>query len=65
MKENVWIWNNDDNPFYMDKNELIRFRVEEEVFEDQLPLPPHLLKDRVEAEIKPPYKIIVSVSLPL
>jgi len=60
IKENVWIWNNDGNEFYMDKNEIIRFRVEEEAFEDQLPIPPHLQDDRMEVERKPPYKIIAS-----
>jgi len=59
LKENVWIWDNDGNEFYMDKNELIRFRVEEEAFEDQLPIPPHLQDDRMEIERKPPYRIVV------
>jgi hypothetical protein len=62
VKENVWIWNNDGNEFYMDKNEVIRFRVEEEAFEDQLPVPPHLQDDRLEEERKPPYRIVVSFS---
>lgn len=60
VKENVWIWNNDGNEFYMDKNEVIRFRVEEEAFEDQLPVPPHLQDDRLEEERKPPYRIVAS-----
>lgn len=64
VKENVWIWNNDGNEFYMDKNELIRFRIEEEAFEDQLPIPPHLQDDRMEVERKPPYRIIVGPSPP-
>lgn len=59
VKENVWIWNNDGNDFYMDKNEVIRFRVEEEAFEDQLPVPPHLREEMAEVEIKPPYRLIV------
>lgn len=59
VKENVWIWNNDGNDFYMDKNETIRFRIEEEAFEDQLPIPPHMQDDRMEAERKPPYRLIV------
>lgn len=65
VKENVWIWNNDGNEFFMDKNETIRFRVEEEAFEDQLPIPPHLQDDRMEVERKPPYKIIVGRVLSL
>jgi DNA-directed RNA polymerase III subunit RPC8 len=60
VAENVWVWNNDGNQFYMDKNEVIRFRVEEEAFEDQLPVPPHLQEGSREEERKPPYRIIVS-----
>ncbi|KAI5789112.1 RNA polymerase III subunit Rpc25-domain-containing protein [Geopyxis carbonaria] len=60
VKENVWIWNNEGNEFYMDKNEIIRFRIEEEAFEDQLPIPPHLQEDHVDMERKPPYRIIAS-----
>lgn len=64
VKENVWIWSNDGNQFFMDKNELIRFRIEEEAFEDQLPIPPHLQDDRMEVERKPPYRIIVPPPFP-
>jgi DNA-directed RNA polymerase III subunit RPC8 len=60
VAENVWVWNNEGNQFYMDKNEVIRFRVEEEAFEDQLPVPPHLQEGSREEERKPPYRIIVS-----
>jgi len=60
VKENVWIWDNDGNQFYMDKNEIIRFRVEDEKFHDQLPVPLHLQADRKEDETKPPYRIIAS-----
>jgi DNA-directed RNA polymerase III subunit RPC8 len=59
LKENVWIWNNDGNQFYMDKNELIRFRIEDEMFEDQLPVTPHVQIDCMEIERKPPYRVIV------
>lgn len=60
VKENVWVWNNDGNEFYLDKNEVIRFRVEEEKFEDQLPVPPHLKDALKEQERTPAYRIIVS-----
>ncbi|KAF8248720.1 hypothetical protein K440DRAFT_649790 [Wilcoxina mikolae CBS 423.85] len=59
LKENVWIWVNDGNQFYMDKNELIRFRIEDEVFEEQLPVTPHIENDHMEIERKPPYRVIV------
>ncbi|RPB02305.1 hypothetical protein L873DRAFT_449717 [Choiromyces venosus 120613-1] len=59
-KEQVWIWRNDDQDFYMDKNELIRFRVEGEVFVDQLPVPPHLKGEESSLHKKPPYAITAS-----
>ncbi|KAI5782422.1 RNA polymerase III subunit Rpc25-domain-containing protein [Pyronema domesticum] len=62
VKENVWVWNNDGNEFYLDKNEVIRFRVEEEKFEDQLPVPPHLKDALKEQERTPAYRIIASAS---
>lgn len=62
-KEQVWIWHNDDQDFYMDKNEVIRFRVEGEVFVDQLPVPPHLKGEESSLHNKPPYAITVRLSL--
>ncbi|PWW79263.1 hypothetical protein C7212DRAFT_340169 [Tuber magnatum] len=59
-KEQVWIWHNDDQDFYMDKNEVIRFRVEGEVFVDQLPVPPHLKGEESSLHNKPPYAITAS-----
>jgi DNA-directed RNA polymerase III subunit RPC8 len=38
--EQVWIWNNEGEAYYMDKNEEIRFRVEDEKFRDQTPRAP-------------------------
>ncbi|CAZ85061.1 unnamed protein product [Tuber melanosporum] len=61
-KEQVWIWRNDDQDFYMDKNEVIRFRVEGEVFVDQLPVPPHLKGEESSLHNKPPYAITVGFS---
>lgn len=41
IKENVWIWNNEDAAaLYMDKGEIIRFKVENEKFTDDTPLNP-------------------------
>lgn len=42
----------------MDKNEVIRFRVESEQFVDQLPIPPHLKTEDASLQ-KPPYALIV------
>jgi hypothetical protein len=58
-KEQVWIWHNDGQEFYMDKNEVIRFRVESEQFVDQLPIPPHLKNEEVSLQKKPPYALVV------
>jgi len=49
----------------MDKNEVIRFRVEGEVFVDQLPVPPHLKGEESSLHNKPPYAITVGLSLVL
>jgi len=35
--ESVWVWTNDGTPFYFDKGERVRLRVEEEVWHDQAP----------------------------
>jgi len=43
----------------MDKNEVIRFRVESEQFVDQLPIPPHLKSEDASLQ-KPPYALIAS-----
>jgi len=40
IKENVWIWHNEGTELYMDKGELIRFKVENEKFTDQTPVAP-------------------------
>lgn len=44
----------------MDKNELIRFRIEEEKFVDQLPIPPHLKNEEASLHKKPPYALTAS-----
>ncbi|RPA79240.1 DNA-directed RNA polymerase III 25 kDa polypeptide [Ascobolus immersus RN42] len=38
--EQIWVWNNDGEAYYMDKNEEIRFRIETEFFRDQNPRAP-------------------------
>ena len=57
--EQVWVWDNEGQPFYFDKNETVRFRIESEVWNDQSPLWPG---DRDAVEKKPPYTIQVRVA---
>lgn len=35
--EAVFIWTNEGQPYYFDENERVRFRVEEEIWQDQTP----------------------------
>lgn len=42
--ESVWVWTNDGTPYYFDKGERVRLRVEEEVWHDQAP------DDRIDHE---------------
>ncbi|KAL7275558.1 DNA-directed RNA polymerase III complex subunit Rpc25 [Rhizina undulata] len=60
IQESVWVWNNEGQDFYMDKNELIRFRIENEKFVDQLPVPPHEKDKQTDAEKKPAYALLAS-----
>jgi len=49
IKENVWIWHNEGVPLYMDKGEVIRFKVENEKFTDQTPVNPTASIEKVES----------------
>jgi len=40
IKENVWVWHSEGTELYMDKGEVIRFKVENEKFTDQTPVNP-------------------------
>ncbi|KAF8426337.1 RNA polymerase III subunit Rpc25-domain-containing protein [Tirmania nivea] len=64
IKENVWIWHSEGTELYMDKGEVIRFKVENEKFTDQTPVNPMAAKAEVVAELhkEPPYQINASCS---
>lgn len=47
IKENVWIWHSEGTELYMDKGEIIRFKVENEKFTDQTPVNPVAAKVEV------------------
>ncbi|KAJ6257713.1 DNA-directed RNA polymerase III subunit rpc8 [Drechslerella dactyloides] len=58
--EQVWVWRTEDgDELFFDKNELVRFRVEEEEFTDNTPVDPALRDSLADADLKPPYKLIV------
>ncbi|ODQ66550.1 hypothetical protein NADFUDRAFT_45986 [Nadsonia fulvescens var. elongata DSM 6958] len=66
-KEQAWVWRTEDNELYMDTNEKIRFRIEEEQFHDLLPRiapsNPNLKPDEASeysANQIPPYALIGS-----
>lgn len=61
--EQVWVWHNDGQAFFMDKNEEIRIKVEDEKFVDQTPIPPSQRGEVSEGEGNrnpPVYQIIGS-----
>ncbi|EGX49249.1 hypothetical protein AOL_s00078g282 [Orbilia oligospora ATCC 24927] len=59
--EQVWVWRTEDgDELFFDKNESVRFRVEEEEFIDNTPVDPALRDSLADADMKPPYKIIGS-----
>ncbi|KAF8468960.1 DNA-directed rna polymerase III 25 kd polypeptide [Kalaharituber pfeilii] len=71
IKENVWIWHNEGTELYMDKGEVIRFKVENEKFTDQTPVNPQTAVAKVdtpgggetaavELHKDPPYQINAS-----
>ncbi|KAF2186933.1 DNA-directed rna polymerase III 25 kd polypeptide [Zopfia rhizophila CBS 207.26] len=63
--EDVWIWRSDDTDLFFDKGEPVRFRVEQEHFEDQKPT---LIEKNEEGEEirekSSAYRIVGSMSLP-
>lgn len=61
--EQAWVWKNGEFDFYIDTNEKIRFRVEQEIFTQQHPRKPS--NNPVEEEMAaanqiPPYSILGS-----
>ena len=55
--ENVWVWDTDSAELFFDVEEVVRFRVESEQWEDQSPQHP-LRRDENE-ERNSPYRIVV------
>lgn len=59
FSDQVWIWRNDDGTdFYFDVGEVVRFRVESEEWNDQIPNAPDL-DGSAPMERKPAYSIRV------
>lgn len=58
--ENVWVWDTDSAELFFDVEEVVRFRVESEQWEDQSPQHP-LRRDENE-ERNSPYRIVGSMS---
>lgn len=57
--EQVWIWENDEgSEFFFDVGEVVRFRIEAEEWNDQIPNAPEL-GDETPTDRKPPYSILV------
>ena len=66
--EQTWVWQTDSELFYFDKNETVRFRVENEHWNDQSPATPVAERDvdgaLVVGERRSPYGIeVVSLFL--
>lgn len=62
-REQAWIWKNGEHEFYIDTNEKLRFRVEQEIFTQQQPQKPSnnsMGQDTSPANQTPPYSIIGS-----
>ncbi|KAJ5577832.1 DNA-directed rna polymerase III 25 kd polypeptide [Penicillium hispanicum] len=61
--DQVWTWANDDGTvMYFDVGEIVRFRVETEEWNDQIPNAPDL-GDGAALERRPPYSIIGSMQM--
>src|ERR1700753_2078386 len=63
-QENAWIWETSNGRFYYEYKEHVRFRVESEVWCDQIPEKPRLTEDgdivTDPLDKKVPYTVIVS-----
>ncbi|KAI9858532.1 MAG: DNA-directed RNA polymerase III subunit rpc25 [Vezdaea acicularis] len=60
-QEAVWIWQNEGVQLFFDKNETVRFRVENELWHDQVPLPPSERAEQSAAERRSPYTLEASM----
>ncbi|KAI9843731.1 MAG: DNA-directed RNA polymerase III subunit rpc25 [Thelocarpon superellum] len=59
QNEQIWIWENEGETYYLDKMEQIRFRVESEEWNDQSPVAPSERGAAAALERKSPYVIRV------
>ncbi|CDO56427.1 similar to Saccharomyces cerevisiae YKL144C RPC25 RNA polymerase III subunit C25 [Geotrichum candidum] len=57
-REQAWVWKNGDDDFYIDTNEKIRFRVEQEVFTQHQPKNPGTPEDEQQQHNSPPSYMI-------
>lgn len=58
-REQAWVWKNGDDDFYIDTNEKIRFRVEQEIFTQQRPKKPSGIEEEVVHQV-PSYSLLGS-----
>ncbi|OXV07142.1 hypothetical protein Egran_05093 [Elaphomyces granulatus] len=61
--DHVWMWDNEGSTFYFDVGEVVRFRVEAEEWQDQIPNAPDQLEPAAVSERRPPYSIVGSVQM--
>lgn len=64
FEDQVFIWWNDETPYYFDVGETVRFRVELEEWHDQIPDAPQDQASASNTERKAPYSIVVSRDCP-
>lgn len=64
VTEKVWVWTNDGTDLYFDRNERVRFRVEEEIWTDLAPgdEPPTFAQGPQDAVSAPPGPRTTTVS---
>ncbi|ODV90145.1 hypothetical protein CANCADRAFT_101697 [Tortispora caseinolytica NRRL Y-17796] len=55
-KEQAWVWRPEGQELYLDNNEKIRFRIEQEIFSETGPARP----DNAEGFVTPPYSLVAS-----
>ncbi|ANB13754.1 DNA-directed RNA polymerase III subunit RPC25 [Sugiyamaella lignohabitans] len=59
-REQAWLWKTEESELYIDTNEKIRFRVEQEIFSNQPPKRPGVEEEEQVHNQVPPYSIIGS-----
>ncbi|KAI4237190.1 MAG: hypothetical protein L6R40_005968 [Gallowayella cf. fulva] len=64
-QEQCWVWSNEGQEYFYDKNEWVRFRVEQEHWTDLSPPTPPERDNVAHSERKSPYSITVSTGCPI